>query len=132
MTLALAEHLCGAALAEAATLGFAAAAAVVDAGGHLVAFRRSDDAGFVTAVVAPRKAWTAASSGISTAQWNALATDSAVAPILHSTGLLAVAGGLPVLARSRMIGALGVSGGSAEQDRVAAERALATVAERAA
>lgn len=128
MTLALAERLCDAVLAEAVALGFGAAVAVVDAGGYLVAFRRADAAPFVTAVVAPRKAWTAAASGMTTEQWNGLAGDPAVAPILHATGLMAVAGGLPVLAQGRTVGGIGVSGGSAEQDRLAAERALAAVA----
>lgn len=124
LTLAVADRLCAEALAAAADLGFAGAAAAVDAGGHLVAFRRADEAAFVTAIVAQRKAWTTAGSGMATDRWNALAADGDVAPILHSTGILAVAGGVPLAVGTRLIGGLGVSGGTAEQDARAARSAL--------
>lgn len=126
LTLALADRLGATALDAARELGFGAAVAVVDAGGHLVAFRRDDDALFVTTLIAQRKAWTAASSGLPTEQWNALAADPEVAPIVQGSGILAVAGGLPLIARGRVIGGLGVSGGTAAQDRDAALAALAS------
>lgn len=124
LALADADRIVAAALEAARRLGFAAAVAIVDAGGHLLAFRRDDGAGFVTARIARRKAWTAAASGLSSDRWNAIAADPGVAPILHGTGLLAVAGGLPVSAGERIVGAIGVSGGSAQQDHAAAAAAL--------
>lgn len=127
LTLALADRLISAALESAQAIGFAAAVAVVDEGGHLVAFRRGDGALFLTGLVAQRKAWTAASSGMSTEQWNELAAGPEVAPILQVPGLMAVAGGMPVKAEGRVIGGIGVSGGTAPQDRDAASKALATI-----
>lgn len=127
LTLALAERLCAEAAAAADAIGFGATVAVVDAGGHLVAFRRDDRAGFVTVTVAQRKAWTAAAAGMPSEQWNAFAADPDVAPILHGTNIMAVAGGLPIALDGQMVGGLGVSGSNAAQDREAATRGLAAV-----
>ena len=127
LTLALADRLCAEASAAADAIGFGATVAVVDAGGHLVAFRRDDRAGFVTVTVAQRKAWTAAAAGMPSEQWNAFAADPEVAPILHGTAIMAVAGGLPIVLDGQLAGGLGVSGSNAAQDRDAAARSLAAV-----
>ena len=127
LTLALAERLCAAASAAADAIGFGATVAVVDAGGHLVAFRRDDRAGFVTVTVAQRKAWTAAAAGMPSEQWNAFASDAEIAPILHGTGIMAVAGGLPIMIDGQLVGGLGVSGSNVANDRQAAHAALISI-----
>ena len=126
LTLAAADRLCAEALAAARGIGFAGAVAVVDAGGHPIALRRDDGALFLTAQIAQRKAWTAAGSGMSTELWNTLTADHEVGPIVQAPGILAVAGGVPITAGGRVVGGLGVSGGSAVQDR---DAALAVVAD---
>ncbi|GAB2530142.1 GlcG/HbpS family heme-binding protein [Nocardia heshunensis] len=111
----------------AAELGFDAAVAVTDTGGHLKAFERPDDTPFLAAEVAVDKAWTAASFRLPTHVWNDYVTGPQVAPLAHHPRLMAVGGGFPIVENGRCIGGLGISGGTAEQDRRAAEIALTVV-----
>lgn len=55
-----------AAFAEARKLGINVAVSISDLEGHMKAFRRSDDAPFLTSEVATDKAWTSASYGMPT------------------------------------------------------------------
>ncbi|WP_328691527.1 heme-binding protein [Streptomyces caniferus] len=110
--------------AAAENIGFEAAVAVTDAGGHLKAFERADDVPFLAAEVAVDKAWTAASFRTATHVWNSYVADPEVAPLSHHPRLMAVGGGYPVIELGEVTGGLGVSGGSAEQDRQAAEAGL--------
>ncbi|MDQ0786876.1 heme-binding protein [Streptomyces sp. B3I8] len=124
VTQAAAGALIAAVHAAAARIGFAAAVAVTDQGGHLKAFDRPDGAPFLTAEVALDKAWTAASFQLPTHTWNEYLADPKVAPLGGHPRLMAVGGGYPLLEDGRCVGGLGVSGGSHEQDRLAAEDAL--------
>jgi len=65
-------------------IGFGAAIAVTDHGGHLRAFERSDETPFLAGTVATDKAWTASSYRIVTHQWNAYLADPEVAPLGRS------------------------------------------------
>lgn len=115
-------------LAEArracAARGFAATIAITDAGGHLRAFERSDSVPFLTVDVAIDKAWTAASFGMATHQWNQYMAEPAVAPLAHHPRLTPVGGGVPIFHEGRLVGGIGVSGGTSVQDHEAAEEAL--------
>lgn len=115
-------------LAEArracAARGFAATIAITDAGGHLRAFERADAAPFLTAEVAINKAWTAASFGMSSHQWNQYMAEPAVAPLAHHPRLMPVGGGVSIFYEGQLVGGIGISGGSAAQDHEAAEEAL--------
>lgn len=115
-------------LAEArracAARGFAATIAITDAGGHLRAFERADAAPFLTADVAVDKAWTAASFGMATHDWNGYMAEPTVAPLAHHPRLMAVGGGVPLFHEGRLVGGIGISGGSSIQDHEAAEEAL--------
>ncbi|RNF90145.1 heme-binding protein [Streptomyces botrytidirepellens] len=124
ITRSSAAELVAAVRAAAENTGFAAAVAVTDAGGHLKAFERADDAPFLAAEVAVDKAWTAASYRSATHVWNSSLAAPEVAPLAHHPRLMGVGGGYPVIELGEVIGALGVSGGSAEQDQQAAEAAL--------
>jgi uncharacterized protein GlcG (DUF336 family) len=108
-------------------IGFDAAVAVTDATGNLRAFQRADGAPFFTAEVAVSKAWTAASCGIATDVWNDYIADPKLAPLANVQKLMAVGGGLPLFHEGKLIGGIGVSGGSHEQDRRAASAALASL-----
>ncbi|MFL5997267.1 MAG: GlcG/HbpS family heme-binding protein [Streptomyces sp.] len=127
VTQATARALISEVKAAAARIGFTAAVAVTDQGGHLKAFERADDAPFLTAEVAIDKAWTAASFHIPTHVWNDYVADSRIAPLSGHPRVLAVGGGYPIIDDGRCIGGLGISGGSYEQDQQAAEEALATL-----
>lgn len=104
--------------------GFAATIAITDAGGHLRAFERADAAPFLTAGVAMDKAWTAASFGMSTHQWNQYMSEPTVAPLANHPRVMPVGGGVPILVGGRLAGGLGISGGTSVQDHEAAEDAL--------
>ncbi|WP_052863362.1 GlcG/HbpS family heme-binding protein [Streptomyces niger] len=124
ITRSSAAELVAAVRVAAEDIGFEAAIAVTDAGGHLKAFERADDVPFLAAEVAVDKAWTAASFRSATHVWNSYVADPQVAPLAHHPRLMAVGGGCPVVELGETIGGLGVSGGSAEQDQRAAEAGL--------
>ena len=124
VTRAAANALIEAALQASHDIGFDAAVAVTDATGNLRAFQRADGAPFFTAEVAVSKAWTATSCGIATHVWNDYIADPKLAPLANVRKLMAVGGGLPLFHEGKLIGGIGVSGGSHEQDRQAAGMAL--------
>ena len=108
----------------ARSLSAAVSIAVVDRGGHLMAFLRADGAPFHTRGIAEDKAVTAASFGIST---RGLAETLQAHPELVRSGLqlrpkfVMMGGGLPIFFEEQIIGAIGVSGATEEIDeRIAA------------
>ncbi|MEU1091149.1 heme-binding protein [Streptomyces sp. NPDC005576] len=130
LTIDDAEVLIEAARTAAETAGVAAAVTVLDAGGHLLAFRRDDRAVLIAGETSTRKAYTAL-------QLNSPTADlvEAVQPggIFHSLTtaldrpLLFVAGGVPVHRDGQLIGAVGVGGGAPEQDHGFATGAAASL-----
>lgn len=128
ITRAAAVALIEASRAVAEKIGLEVAVAVTDASGYLVAFERTDGARFLTGEVATDKAWTAASFGIATHVWNTYITsDPKVAQLAHRPRLVAVGGGYPVKDAGKVIGGIGVSGGTYQQDQDIAEAALKTL-----
>ena len=120
-----AAALVAAALEAGRDLGSELAVAVTDATGNLRAFERADAAPFLTASVAVDKAWTSASFGFPTHVWNDYVTnDPKVAPLAHLPRMVAVGGGYPILENGKLIGGIGISGGSYQQDQDAAVAAL--------
>lgn len=124
ITLAAANALIQNALNAGEAQGLALSVAVTDASGHLQAFGRDNLAAFLTIDISQDKAWTACSFGQSTHVWNQLVQDPHMAPIAGRARLVAVGGGIPIIADGQVIGGLGVSGGTHEQDRRIAEQAL--------
>ena len=108
----------------AAGLGIEVATAITDAGGHLVAFERSDKTPFLAGDVAIDKAWTATSFGLDTHVWNAIVQDPKVTALAYRPRMTPVGGGLAIRLDGRVIGGVGVSGATADQDQQAAEAAL--------
>lgn len=101
--------------------------AVMDAGGHLLAFARMDGAPWVSADVALGKAWTSAAYGVPSA-----ALKEKMAPMPNfATAITAMThgrftpqtGAVPIYRGEEMLGALGASGGSGEQDEEMCSRA---------
>ncbi len=126
--LALAREMVAAALAAASAAGALVSAAVVDAGGHLVAFERMDGAEIAGPVLAPDKAFTAVAHRIGTHELAGLtAPGGPLAGMQSAAGgrYVCFAGGLPLWSRDRVVGGVGVSGGTAEQDLAAAAAAAA-------
>lgn len=122
ITLAEAQRLLDRALAAARAKGFRMAVAIVEPDGNLVAFARADDTHYGSIVVAQGKAATAARFRRTTA---AFAQNLVNGPgALSLPGVIAVAGGRPIVVNGRIVGAIGVSGGSAAQDDAVAAEAL--------
>ncbi len=122
-----AAALIAASLAATAEIGFEASIAVTDNGGYLRAFERSDKALFLTAEVAINKAYTSVSYGVPTHVWAAVIADPNVAQLAHVPRLLAAGGGYPIFENGLLVGGLGISGGSYQQDQDAAVKALAAL-----
>ena len=104
--------------AKAAELDIPVSVAVVDEGGRLIAFGRMDLARPMSVDIGINKAYTAASFQMPTNQLAAVAGQSWFqSMIVSSQGkIMAVGGGLPVLDGPQVVGAVGVSGGTEEQD----------------
>ena len=98
--------------------------AVLDAGGHLVAFKREDRSGILRFDVAFGKAWGALGLGFGSRELLARATanPSFVAAIATASGgrLVPVPGGVLVLDAGAVIGAVGISGDLSDQDEACA------------
>lgn len=108
-----------AAIAAATTAGLAVCVAVCDAGGNVLATVRMDGAPILSLQIATDKAWTVAVfNGLPTAGWWQLieGEPALVHGITHTPRLVVFGGGEPVRAGGALAGAVGVSGGSAEQD----------------
>ncbi len=117
--------------ARAQALGRSVAVAVVDGAGHVVATARMDGAPFVALRLATDKAWTAAAFGAPSDAWSASSQPGAEfwgLTSAHDGRFCVLAGGVPLAGG----GAVGVSGGTAAEDRELAEIAGATIAGRAA
>lgn len=115
---------------KAGEIGVPQNVAVVDAAGHLVAFKRMDGAKFMAIEIAINKAFTAAGARRPTsAMWEASQPGAPGFGIntQHQGRVTSLAGGLPLALpeTGEVIGAIGVSAGSTAQDCEVAEAGLA-------
>lgn len=115
LSLADARKAAAAAAAEAMKNKWAMAIAVVDDGGHLIYFERIDDTQFGSIDIAIGKARTAASLKRPTKALEDALNGGQYA-ILTFPNILPREGGLPVFADGKVLGAIGVSGGTSPQD----------------
>ena len=104
-----------AAAAEAKKNKWAMAIAVVDDGGHLIYFERIDETQFGSIDIAIGKARTAVSLKRPTKALEDALNGGQYA-ILSFPNILPREGGLPIFADGKVIGAIGVSGGTSPQD----------------
>lgn len=128
-----AQTAAAAACAAAEAQGLRINVAVVDTGGVLAGFLRMPGAFLHSVDIAIDKAYTSASFGFATSQWpQVLAGDEALRLGLPLRPRLVVfGGGLPIVEPGpdggALIGGIGVSGGSAEQDEACARAGLAAL-----
>ena len=129
VTLEAARRAVTACVERARELGIEVAIAVVDQAGNLKAFARMDGAPLLSSRIAQEKAWTAAAFGIPTHAWWDLVKDEP--PLLHgivkTDRLIVFGGGVPLRSAGEVVGGIGVSGGSADQDRELAEAGAAVI-----
>jgi len=131
ITLAEAKRMLFAAEAKAESMGIAYNIAVVDAGGHLVAFVRQDRAIIGSIDLAIDKAMTARLFDKTTAELATLAQSGK--PLFgiqesNSGKVVVFGGGVPIVSEGTIIGAVGTSAGTVEQDIAVAQAAIAALA----
>jgi 3-keto-5-aminohexanoate cleavage enzyme len=129
LTYEQARQAVAAALEEASASGTPMSVAVVDAGRNLLALGRQDEALLATTELSVAKARTARSLNMSTADLAPLVQPGGPLYGLPSAvdhGFIPFGGGRPLAIGEEIVGAIGVSGGTADQDdRVAAVGAAA-------
>ncbi|OZI10715.1 cobalamin adenosyltransferase [Bacillaceae bacterium SAS-127] len=125
----LATRMLEAAVDKAEELGVAVNVAVVDNGGHLLAFTKMDHAPLLSAEIAQNKAYTAAAFGLPTHEWYELIKDepSLKTGIVHTNRLTVFGGGYPVRCGDALAGGIGVSGGTLVEDQACCEAALSRI-----
>ena len=115
------------AIEKAAQIGVPVNVAVLDQAGHLKAFARMDDALLGSIEIAIKKARSAALFGLNTEALFEYCKPGGPSFGLENTngGLIVFGGGIPLRNRSgNVIGAVGISGGSVQQDLTVAEAAV--------
>jgi uncharacterized protein GlcG (DUF336 family) len=110
------------AIQKAEELGIKINVAVTDSSGVLMAFLRMPGAFLHSIDISIDKAYTAASFGFPTSQWmSIIENDPALREgIVQRPRLVIFGGGVPVRIGDDLIGGVGVSGGSAEEDEICA------------
>jgi uncharacterized protein GlcG (DUF336 family) len=124
ITLADARRVIAAAEQKAADLGQPMNVAVVDAGGNLVAHVRMDGAWMGSVDISIKKAWTSRAFDVETRALAALAQPGKDFYGIHASNdgrVMIFAGGIPLTRDGQVVGAVGVSGGSGQQDHDVAE-----------
>lgn len=128
MTLDTARAVVAAARQRAEEIGVPMNIAVVDEGNNLTAFARMDGAWLGSIDIAQNKAYTSRSFDMSTKDLAPLCQPDQPLFGIHASNqgrLIVFAGGIPLRVDGTVIGAIGVSGGSVEQDHDVAEAGAA-------
>ena len=126
LNLAAAKQIAAAAEAEARKNSWNVVIAIVDDGGHLIYLQRMDDTQYASVEVAPGKARTAiAFKRPSKVFQDAIASGR---HMVLGLPVIPLEGGLPLTVEGKMIGAIGVSGVTAEQDGVVAKAGVEALA----
>lgn len=111
-------------LAEARSLKVRVSVSIVDASGQLIHLAHMDGAPAPSRDIALDKAWTATGFGVATSAWEerlASMPASVRDGLLQRPRLAMFGGGVPVKVEGAVVGAIGVSGATAEQDEQCAQ-----------
>jgi uncharacterized protein GlcG (DUF336 family) len=128
ITAEMAKKVAAPALAEARKNQWTMAVAIVDPNGDLVYFERMDDTQVGSVDVAIAKARSAARFKRPTKAFqDALAAGGEGLRILALEGAVPVDGGLPLVVGGKIVGAIGLSGGTSAQDGQAAAAGAAVL-----
>lgn len=129
LPLAKAQNIIDAAIVKANEIGQPMNIAVVDDGGHLIAFARMDGAIKASIDISTRKARTSILMNAPTAALSDLVQPGAELYGLEqlSGGLVIFGGGIPLEIDGTVVGAIGVSAGSVSQDVAVAEAGVAAL-----
>ena len=117
ISLAMAQTIAQAALAQCESMGFKVSVTVVDRGGLPIVMLRGDGAGLHTPEGSERKAYTARAFSQPSADFvKRLAERPESVGSRQYTRVLALGGGLPIKASNEIVGAVGVSGSPGKDD----------------
>jgi glc operon protein GlcG len=131
----VARRAASAAIAEGKKNGWTVATAVVDPGGALVYFERIDGTQNASSEIAVQKARTSATFKRPTKALEDAVAGGRQALLSLPPGTLELEGGIPLIVDGKIVGAIGVSGATSQQDGVCAQagvNALAPAAKPAA
>jgi len=129
VTAALASKMIEAAVAKANTLGIPQVVAILDESGLLKAFCRMDGAPLISIEVSQNKAYTALLGAPSQDFFNRIKDNPALlAGVPHIPRIAVFGGGLPIKVDGVVVGGIGVSGGSVDQDIECAQAGLDAIA----
>jgi len=129
LTMDKAQLIIEAAVEKAKKLGQPMNIAIVDAGTNLLAFARMDGAWLGSIDIAINKAFTAKAFDISTVELGSNSQPGQQFFGINASNhgrVMIFAGGIPIKVNGQIVGAVGVSGGSGEQDQAVAEAAAAS------
>jgi len=124
LTLDDANRMVQAAIAKAKAMNIKLSVAVCDAGGHLLAFNRMEGAIWISVIAAQGKA--VAATGFGRAS-GALPADSPIIQTVMAAagkGMVPAQGALPIYQNGELVGAIGGSGGTSQQDEECAQAGL--------
>ena len=129
LSLAMAKTIAEATLAACKAKGYSTAAAVVDRAGQVLVILRDEQATAQTAEMARRKAYTARMFRSTTLEFQKRTAEPSYAAQRDVADILALGGGVPIMVGSEIVGGVGSSGSSQEQDDACAKAGVAKVAE---
>ena len=125
ITARMAQKMVAAAVAKAEELGVGQVVAVLDESGLLKAFCRMEGTPLVSIEASQNKAYTALLGMPSQDFFDSIKDDPAlVAGVPHLPRIVTFGGGLPIRSGDAVVGAIGVSGGTVEQDIACAQAGL--------
>jgi len=118
ISLKIAENLTQQCLEKARKINIPVSIAVIDNDGKLVCFSRMDEALPISIELAPAKAYTAYSLRMTTEKLKTLTEPGEMLYGLENScdNIVIFGGGIPIRFKDKVIGAVGVSGGSVEED----------------
>ncbi len=108
-------------------IGIPMCSAVTDEAGNLLAFTRMDGAKISSIDIAISKAFTGAAAKKGTHEYNQLAVPGKPTFGIHVTNrgrFSIIGGGLPIIINDEVVGGIGISGGTAEDDLIVAQGAV--------
>lgn len=125
LTLDIAKKLLEKAENKAKEINVPVVIAIVDDSGNLIAQHRMDDSLLISVSLSLNKAYTAVATKLSTENlYELILPGKPLYTLENIKNITAVGGGIPIIVNKNIVGAIGVSGGSVEEDILIAKSAL--------
>jgi len=112
---------------KAEEIGVPMCIAITDEGGNLIAFERMDGGKVTSSIIAIDKSYTASGAKKATHEYGVASQPGSPAYGIGSAiggRLMVVGGGLPVIVAGEVVGGIGVSSGTPDQDRAVAQAGI--------